>query len=304
LDVSVVRRESRWAATVAWVDLWEAQEKASLLELAAEDAERLFQIASEKFDAGTGPRLDVVRTKGDRSRSAAEAETARRLVSAAAARLAPWIGAAPSADLTATGSPGFPPNVSLAVASLEQRLSDHPALRRDRAQVKAANLHIQNEQRLRAPVLVPQLSVNQFDPTLPGPDVIIGLSFDLPVLSLRGGAIARAQAQRAFAEIAAMVDERRLHADLLDACRRTEGANAKLHAFREQVLPAMKEARAMTEEGYRLGRVDLIRLLDAQRALLESQLAAAEAEASWGRAVADVEKASGADLQEGNTHAP
>jgi len=37
----------------------------------------------------------------------------------------------------------------------------------------------------------------------------------------------------------------------------------------------------MTEEGYRLGRVDLIRLLDAQRALLESQLAAAEAEASW-----------------------
>jgi outer membrane protein TolC len=60
----------------------------------------------------------------------------------------------------------------------------------------------------------------------------------------------------------------------------------------------------MTEEGYRLGRVDLIRLLDAQRALLESQLAAAEAEASWGRAVADVEKAAGADFQEDNTHAP
>ena len=304
LDVSLVRKESRWAASVAWIDLWEAQERASVLELAAQDAERLFQIASEKFDAGTGPRLDVVRTRGDRARSAAEAETARSLVSAAAARLAPWIGADPGAELVATGSPGFPPNVPLAVESLEQRLSDHPALRRDRAQAKAANFHMQNERRLRAPILIPQLSVNQFDPTLPGPDVIIGLSFDLPVLSLRGGAIARAQAQRAFAEMAAVVDERRLHADLLDACRRTEGANAKLHAFREQVLPAMKEARAMTEEGYRLGRVDLIRLLDAQRALLESQLAAAEAEASWGRAVADVEKAAGADFQEGNTHAP
>jgi len=304
LDVSVVRRESRWAATIAWIDLWESQERAKVLEFAAQDSERLFQIASEKFDAGTGPRLDVIRTKGDRARSAAEAEAARRLVSAAAARLAPWIGDAPGGDLTATGTPGYPANVSVTIERLEQRLSDHPTLRRDRAEVIAAQARIQSEQRLRAPMVSPQLTVNQFDPTLPGPDVIIGLSLDLPVLSLRGGAIARAQARRTLAELVAAVDERRLHADLLDAYRRTEGANAKLHAFRELVLPALKEARTMTEEGYQLGRVDLIRLLDAQRALLESQLAAAEAEATWGRAVADLEKAAGADFRRDGTHAP
>jgi cobalt-zinc-cadmium efflux system outer membrane protein len=304
LDVSVVRRESRWAATIAWIDLWESQERAQVLEFAAQDSERLFQIASEKFDAGTGPRLDVIRTKGDRARSAAEAEAARRLVSAAAARLAPWIGASPGGDLTATGTPGYPANVSVTIERLEQRLSDHPTLRRDRAEVIAAQARIQSEQRLRAPMVSPQLTVNQFDPTLPGPDVIIGLSLDLPVLSLRGGAIARAQARRTLAELVAAVDERRLHADLLDAYRRTEGANAKLHAFRELVLPALKEARTMTEEGYQLGRVDLIRLLDAQRALLESRLAAAEAEATWGRAVADLEKAAGADFRGDGTHAP
>jgi outer membrane protein TolC len=53
-----------------------------------------------------------------------------------------------------------------------------------------------------------------------------------------------------------------------------------------------------------LGRVDLIRLLDAQRALLESRLAAAEAEATWGRAVADLERAAGADFHGDGTHAP
>ena len=304
LDVSVVRRESRWAATIAWIDLWESQERAKVLEFAAQDSERLFQIASEKFAAGTGPRLDVIRTKGDRARSAAEAEAARNLVSAAAARLAPWIGAAPGGDLTATGTPGYPANVSVTIERLEQRLSDHPTLRRDRAEVIAAQARMQSEQRLRAPMVSPQLTVNQFDPTLPGPDVIIGLSLDIPVLNLRGGAIARAQARRTLAELVAAVDERRLHADLLDAYRRTEGANAKLHAFRELVLPALKEARTMTEEGYQLGRVDLIRLLDAQRALLERRLAAAEAEATWGRAVADLERAAGADFHGDGTHAP
>lgn len=42
LDVSLVRKESRWAASVVWIDLWEAQERASVLGLAAQDAERLF----------------------------------------------------------------------------------------------------------------------------------------------------------------------------------------------------------------------------------------------------------------------
>lgn len=304
LDVEVSRREVRWRATVAWVDLWESQERARLLELAATDADRLFQIANERFDAGTGPRLDVIRTKADRARAAAEADATRRLVWAAAARLAPWIGAPPDDELTATGKPGYPEDLSLTIGKLEERLSDHPTLHRDRAQVTAAALHLQNEERLRWPMVTPQFTLNQFDPTLPGPDFIVGLSLDLPVLNLRGGATARARAQRAFAETATSADERRLHAELIDAYRRTEGASVRLRALREQVLPSMQEARDMTEEGYRSGRIDLIRLLEAQRALLDSRLAEVDAAAFWSRAVADLENAAGTDFREGSTHAP
>ena len=49
----------------------------------------------------------------------------------------------------------------------------------------------------------------------------------------------------------------------------------------------------MNEEGYRDGRVDLLRLLDAQRARLETRIAVVEAEAAWQRALADVERAAG-----------
>jgi cobalt-zinc-cadmium efflux system outer membrane protein len=298
LDVEVVRREVRWNATVAWLDLWEAQERARLLAIGAEDADRLFQIARTKFNAGTGPRLDVVRTNADRARSAAEAEAAQRLMAGAGARLGPWIGAAPDAELVASGVPGYPSDGLPHIENLELRLVDHPAMRRDRAQVTGAVLHVESEQRQRWPTVTPQIALNQFDPTLPGPDLILGLAFDVPVLDLRGGAIARAQAQRALAEMASAADERRLRADLLDAYRRAEAAAANLRALREQVLPSTKEARDMTEDGYRSGRVDLVRLLEAERAFLDSRLADSDAAASLGRALADVEKAVGTNLQE------
>jgi cobalt-zinc-cadmium efflux system outer membrane protein len=303
LDVEVTRRAARWRATTAWFDLWEAQERARLLEIAATDVNRLQQIAGEKFEAGSGSRLDVVRTGADRARARAEWEAARTTTTAAAARLAPWIGADPAEVLTAAGAPPDPTAVAAAPETRGQQLAEHPLLRRDRAQVTAADAHIRNEQRLRWPVVTPALTVNVGDPTLPGTDVIGALSFDLPLLSMRGGAIARARSQRALAETTALADHRRLEADLLDAARRAAGAGTRLHALRAEVLPAMKEAADMTEDGYRSGRIDLVRVLEAQRALLDNRLAEAEAAAAWGRAIADLENASGADLEPGGASA-
>jgi outer membrane protein TolC len=60
----------------------------------------------------------------------------------------------------------------------------------------------------------------------------------------------------------------------------------------------------MTEEGYRDGRVDLLRVLDAQRAVLDGRSAYVEAQVAWQRALADVERAMGAPLAEGAGVAP
>ena len=152
------------------------------------------------------------------------------------------------------------------------------------------------EQRQRWPVVNGELIVNIGDPTLPGVDVIGGAALDLPVLNLRGGAIARARALQAVADATAVTDARRLFADLRDAYHRSEGAGQRARALRESVLPAIEEARKMTEEGYRAGRVDLLRLLEAQRAVLDARLALAEATASYGRAFADLERAVGRRL--------
>jgi cobalt-zinc-cadmium efflux system outer membrane protein len=256
------------------------------------------EIAAEKFKAGSAPRVDVLRTAADAARARADAAFAAASVPAAAARLAVTLGGSYDVALVADGGPGLA-FADADFAVLEQRLEDHPTLRRDRAQIAAAMAHVRAEQRLRWPTVTADLTVNWNDPTLPGNDVIGGLSFEPPVLSLRGGAIARARAEQALAETTTALDGRRLHAALVDAFGRATGAGARARALASEVLPGLEEVRRMTEEGYRDGRVDLLRLLDAQRARLDSRLAEVQAEATWQRALAEIERAAGVVLDRG-----
>lgn len=295
-EVAIAARDARWSATLSWVDLWEAQRRAQLFVAGAQDAQRLLGIATEKFSAGTGSRVDIVRATADRATAVAEAESARSDVAAAAARLSVWIGSDPREPLEPLGEPGYPPN-TIAIDSLSPSRA-HPVLVRDEAAVVAAGSHVKSERRQRWPLIIPQVTLNQFDPTLPGPDLIVGVSFDLPVFNMRGGEVSRAEAQEELARAQASSDGRRLTAETFDAYRRLQAADAKLRALKEQVLPAMREAETMTEEAYADGRMELTRVLEAQRALLESSMNEAETIALRARSLADLEHSLGTDLTE------
>jgi len=302
LDTTAIRLEVRWNATRAWLDLWEAQQRVALLETAAEEARRLAGIAKERFAAGSTPRLDAVRTNADRARADAEALAAKTGVAAASARLAMWLGAVDGAPLHAVGAPDLSP-LPADVDALQSLLARHPALERDRAAVAAAAARVRAEQRLRWPIVNAQLAVSQGDPTLPGTDVIGGLSFDAPVLSQRVGAIARARAEQGLAEATTDLEAHRLGLQLVDAYQQAKGADIRAQALAKEVLPALEEARRMTEEGYRDGRVDLLRVLETQRVLLEGRFAYLEARSTSQRALADVERALGAPLEGGQDRA-
>ena len=303
LDTDAVRVEARWSATRAWLDLWEAQERARMAGTAAAEAEHLAAIARERFGAGSAPRLDTIRTGADQARTRAEARAATMNVTAAAARLGVWLGATDGIALRCAGTPDLGP-LPPEEAARDRVVAHHPALERDRAQTAAAAAHVRAEQRLRWPIVNLQLTVNQGDPTLPGTDVIGGLSFEAPVLSQRGGAIGRAQAEQALAEATTEVDKRRLSSALADAYEQATAAELRARALGEEVLPALEETRRMTEEGYRDGRVDLLRVLEAQRAVLDGRLGYVEAQAAWQRALADVERAMGVPIAEGAAREP
>ncbi len=298
LEVEVARREARRAATLAWVELWEAQQRSHLLALASSDAIRVFSVATEKFDAGIGAKVDLLRTRADSARAAAEAEAGTHDVSAASARLAVALGV--ETRLIASGAPAYPE----LPASLTLLLSDHPSLQRDREAVSAAQAHVVAERRQRWPVVNAQLGLNQFDPAYAGQEFVVGLSFDLPVLSLRGGAIARARAQQVIAEATLTLEEQRLRSQANEAWGRALSSAAQRQALKNHVLPDLEETRSLTEEGYGLGRLELLRVLEAQKALLEARLAEVQAFAAWTRAVADLEWNSNLTLVTGAADVP
>lgn len=294
------RQEALWNATVAWINLWEAQERSRQLNEAADDAERLLGIAQKRFEAGLAPNLEVLRAKAERAKAAAEAAQAHLAVRAAAAQLLPWISLEPGTEIEAVGNADFPTELP-EIDKLIFDLPCHPALMRDHAQMMAEEARVKMEKRQRWPVINADITVNQFDPTQPGVDIIGGLSFEIPLFSLRSGAIARARAQREVAAAEAAADAQHLSADLQDTYRRAEGAAKRAQALATDVVPAMEAASQMAEQGYRIGRMDLFQLLDTQKSLIESKLEQIEATAEWVRACADLERASGQKL-EGDTH--
>ncbi len=310
-DVDTALRESalgqselRWNATMAWIDAWEAAARARLVALAAADADRLLEIARARFEAGSAPRLDVVRATADRARSHAEAEGAGPLVTAAAAHLAVWVGADPIAPPRVVGEPGVPAALPDLAVLVEALALSHPALERDRAEERAATARADLERRLRLPVVSADVMVSQWDPTTPGTDVLAGASFELPILDQRAGSIAHAERQRDVFAAARALDDAHLRADLVDAYHRTRSGAGRAREIGRSALPASEEARALTEESYRAGRADLLRVLDAQRAVLELRLAEREAIGAWARAFADLERAVGAALPQGASDSP
>jgi outer membrane protein, heavy metal efflux system len=291
-EVELLLLDVRHGASLAWVDLWEAERRATLLASAATDATRVADIARARFEAGGAPRLDVVRATADVARASADGQAAVRLVAAAGARLDYFVGIAAEASHT-RGEAGLPDSLPATDAGELSRTAVHPLLARDAAAVRAAEAHLVAERRARWPTVAGDLTVSWGDPTLARTDIIAGVGFELPVLSLRGGAILRAQALQALAEATRDLDGVRLTSERRDASARFAATSLRARVLREQVLPPMEEARQMTEEGYREGRVDFVRVLEAQRALTESRLAWVDAAAAATRAYVDLERALG-----------
>ena len=199
LDTTVLRVEARWSATRAWLDLWEAQERARTTELAAGEAERLASIAEQRFAGRLGAtpgHKEHGRRIARRSRADASGHGVR-VAAAKSARLFQWlVGAGGSHDpparraRPALGRSAFEP------AALACGCARAPGPRaRSGRRGAAAAARVRAEQRLRWPDRERAASRSTMsDPTLTGHGRHRGPRRSTrPCSSLRGGAVDRAQ---------------------------------------------------------------------------------------------------------------
>lgn len=96
--------------------------------------------------------------------------------------------------------------------------------------------------------------------------------------------------------------ENRLQADLAMAIYRFRDAERKTELYGDTLIPQARQALKIAEEGYRAGAEDFLSLVDAERLLLEFQLARERALVDRAIAAAEVESLIGVPLQTLDRH--
>ncbi len=284
---------AREAVTAAWFRLAADEELESIAAARVARLERTASAVKELFEAGRVPRLDVVRTQAEAAFARADVFTASAERRAAAAALALLVSSEPGTDLSAAGERPAPAPLP-GLSSLQARAANAADVRAADARSRAAAARIERAKREGLPALTLEGGVDVNDPTIEGTDKHVSLGLTIPVGAHATVAVTSAERERAAAERSRLV--RSLEAEIVAGWNRTEAARRRLEALDTATLPAAREAADLAGIAYREGRLDLLRLLESERALLEARVGRVETWVSWGTERASLERLVGGKL--------
>jgi cobalt-zinc-cadmium efflux system outer membrane protein len=263
---------------------------------------RIADMARQRFEAGAGTRLE--REQGSLVHVRAVQAVSDRQAEARVARLelARLLGGAPDESHELTDALA----VEGAMPPVEELLSDarsrHPELRALAAEREAALLRASAARAERRPTPTLELGVEVLDAATcgNGSDRCVGprgaLSFELPVLNLNAGPIARAEAEAQLATTRYRVAAWRVETLVRAAWQRWSAARARARFFDETYLPSAISVEAMAREAFATGRTGLLPMIEAARAVLEARIGRTDALYDVQAARADLEEASGVAL--------
>lgn len=141
------------------------------------------------------------------------------------------------------------------------------------------------------------------DAVMPGvPDsgndpILVGVSINIPLWRDKYDAAVRESLARFGAATKTRVDRQNtLEADLKTAIYYFHDAERKIDLYRDTLVPKAKQSIKATEAAFRAGTVGFIDLIDAERVLLEFQLAFERALTDRGSRLAEIEMLVGREL--------
>ncbi len=178
---------------------------------------------------------------------------------------------------------------------LSQYLSQHPDVARwteEMAQREAIH-------RLAAAQAVPNLTVGgslrRLDETQ-DTAAVARVGIELPVFDRNRGNVEAAGRRIAQSEYQRQAARNALTSRFIAAYGLLQASEAKLRALQREVIPAAEKANEATDQGYREGKFDLLRVLDAQRSLIQARLDLVNTRAEFHKAKTRVEALVGRGL--------
>lgn len=277
-----------------YVELWAAQERASLARQAAAQAQSIeAEIARLERDprrpaselrlfAGEAERQDLIfdTRETERQSVAAQLNLATGLPVDQATAAVPF-------------SAALPPLETLLMQARETDWTRRVA----EASLRLADRRLDVARRDRGPTITPRL---RYERTIDGADEIgVGVALPFPWFDRNQAEITRAQAeQRAAAMQIRFIDERGQDAAVRAAHRRAARHDATARAYAQTVVPAFERNLATVRQRFERGQSSLLEVWQVQQSLLEVKREALEAQIASFEARVELQRAVGAFLEE------
>lgn len=150
----------------------------------------------------------------------------------------------------------------------------HPRILAAQRREAAAQSNILLASQERLPV--PELELGWFDAQAPVRNfagaMYIGVSVPTPVFDRGQAAIARAQAEAAVAALQRQADTVETQADLRRALAVLQHLRSTLEIYSQQIRERLPRLQRMAEDGYEMGEIRIVELLDGINLFVEPQL--------------------------------
>lgn len=260
-------------------------------------AEQTSQAVGERVNAGKEPPLQASKSEAELEMARLDAREAEQGLEVARRNLAAMWGAERAEFEEVRGKLDQIPRVIPALDDLRPRLARNPGLARWTAELGLRRAALAAEKAARIPDLEGAVGYLQFEED--GTEAFtFGIGMPLPLfdrnqgnIAAAGHGLAKAQAERAAAEVGLAAELAAAHAALVVSHQRV----AALH---DKVVPAMEQAYQASLEGYQQGKFGFLDMLDAQRGLFEAQAALLDAQSGYQLAVIDIQKLTATNIED------
>jgi cobalt-zinc-cadmium efflux system outer membrane protein len=297
IDISTLSRQVRRNTREAYYRAALAQAESALQARAQQLAERLRQIAQERFEAGAVAQLEAIRTEIEVSRAQADLQVVQQRERISLSQLNALLNEPAPTQWELDGSLEEPlPEVPLPEL-IQRSYSLNPELQRLAQEQKVEQSRLSLLKAGRIPNLDVQIGSDFNAP----PDFQVGpkgqLSMTVPLFTRNQGEISQSLANQRVLESATSATKRSVAGRVERAYFDLNALQTQVQLYRQRLVPGAQRVQGMAEESYRAGKTDLLFVLDAQRNLLEVERNYLESLASLQLAYATLEESIGGPLQ-------
>jgi len=284
-----------------YLDLREAQKRLSVAEANLETQRETLRLTQVRYELGRGSELDVASARAALAATEAEIPLLAAQEQIAAHRLAVLAGDRPGELDIDLAYREMPPHVTtLAIGSPEELLRRRPDVRAAERRLAAATARIG----IAKADLFPRVSFDGFLGFIAGDSGALGESSSkawsmTPVIRWAAFDLSSVRAEVRRAEVSAEIALVEYEATVLRALEETENAFVSYAQQRRRLEAVLERAEASRRAAelarirYNEGALDFLRLLDAERTVLEAEDAAVVAASELNAALVAIYKALG-----------